>query len=87
VKMISRTEVGGTFNAGLLWAAKKLGYTKKIWVHKAGDNSRGDHAELAGQEVAIDDPFIIDGKSVMYPGDVDSPASLNMNCSCTLLFA
>lgn len=87
VKMISRTEVGGTFNAGLLWAAKKLGYTKKIWVHKAGDNSRGDHMELSGQEVGIDEPFIIDGKSVMYPGDTEAPASVNMNCSCTLLFA
>ena len=87
VKTIARTEVGGTFNAGLLWAAKKLGYTKKIWVHKSGDSSREDHMELAGHEIGIDEPFVVDGKSIMYPGDVDGSVSSNMNCSCTLLFA
>lgn len=87
VKTISRTEVGGTFNAGLLWAAKKLGYTKKIWAHKAGDSSREHHMEVAGTEVAIDEAFIIDGKSIMYPGDTEAPAEFNMNCSCTLLFS
>jgi hypothetical protein len=87
VKTISRTEVGGAFNAGLLWAAKQLGYTQKTWVHLNADGSRSDHAEIASTSIGIDDEFEVSGKSVMYPGDTNGDASSNMNCHCTLLFS
>jgi hypothetical protein len=88
VKTISKTEVGGAFNAGLLWAAKELGYTKKTWVHRPSqDSARNEHAELASQTVGIDEKFEINGKSAMYPGDPEAPTEFVMNCSCTLLFS
>ena len=87
VKTISRTEVGGAFNAGLLWAAKQLGYTQKTWVHLNTDGSRSDHAEMASTSIGIDDAFDVSGKSVMHPGDTDGDAGSNFNCHCTLLFS
>lgn len=87
VKTISKTEVGGAFNAGLLWAAKQLGYSQKTWVHLNADGSRSDHAEMASTSIAIDDAFTVSGKSVMYPGDIDGDASSNLNCHCTLMFS
>jgi HK97 family phage portal protein len=88
VKTISKTEVGGAFNAGLLWAAKELGYTKKTWIHRPSpDSSREEHAQLAGLTVGIDEKFEINGKSAMYPGDSDAPTEFVMNCGCTLLFS
>ena len=87
VKTISRTEVGGAFNAGLLWAAKQLGYTQKTWVHLNADGSRSDHADMASTSIGIDDAFEVSGKSVMHPGDTDGDAGSNFNCHCTLLFS
>ena len=86
VKTISTTEVSGSFNAGLIWAAKQLGYTKKTWVHLKSDTSRTEHANMASSTVLIDEPFILSGKSIMYPGDptFDEPQT---NCHCTLLFS
>jgi len=85
VKTIAVTEVGGAFNAGLIWAAKQLGYSTKTWVHLASDTSRSEHANLASTTVSIDDPFIVSGKSVQYPGDPEHDD--NHNCRCTLLFS
>ena len=87
VKTISRTEVGGAFNAGLLWAAKQLGYTQKTWVHLNTDGSRSDHADMASTSIGIDEAFEVSGKSVMHPGDTDGDAASNFNCHCTLLFS
>jgi hypothetical protein len=86
VKTISTTEVSGSFNAGLIWAAKQLGYTKKTWVHLKSDSSRSEHANMASSTVLIDEPFTLSGKSIMYPGDpmFDEPQT---NCHCTLLFS
>lgn len=87
VKTISRTEVGGAFNAGLLWAAKQLGYTQKTWVHLNADGSRSDHADMASTSIGINDSFEVSGKAVLYPGDTNGDAASNFNCHCTLLFS
>ena len=46
---------------------------------------RPGHAEADGQEVKIDEPFIVDGESLMYPGDVTGSASNVINCRCTVI--
>lgn len=87
IKTIVRTEVSGAFNAGLLWAARQLGYTKKTWIHSSNDDGRSEHHHVADTTVGIDDSFEIEGKSVRFPGDFVGDGTSVINCRCTLAFA
>lgn len=87
IKTIVRTEVSGAFNAGLLWAARQLGYTKKTWVHSTNEDGRAEHHHVANTTIGIDDPFEIEGKSVRFPGDFVGDGTSVINCRCTLSFA
>lgn len=87
IKTIVRTEVSGAFNAGLLWAARQLGYTKKTWVHSNDEDGRTEHHHVSNVTVGIDDNFDIEGKSVRFPGDFVGDGTSVINCRCTLSFA
>jgi HK97 family phage portal protein len=87
IKTIVRTEVSGAFNAGLLWAARQLGFTQKTWIHATNEDGRAEHHHVANTTVSIDDPFDIQGKSVRFPGDFVGDGNAVINCRCTLAFA
>lgn len=87
IKTIVRTEVSGAFNAGLLWAARQLGYTKKTWVHSNDEDGRVEHHHVSDVTIGIDDNFDIEGKSVRFPGDFVGDGTSVINCRCTLSFA
>lgn len=57
---------------------------EKTWVI-AGNNTRPDHLAADGQTVANDEPFVVGGELLMYPGDDSMGASAGniINCSCT----
>lgn len=60
--------------------------TNKIWQATLDNRTRHEHAALDGQERAADDPFEVDGYSIMYPGDVDAAPEMVYNCRCTLRY-
>ena len=58
---------------------------KKEWVAAVDSHTREAHLELNGQQVDIDEPFVVDGKEIMFPGDPDCPyPELVYNCRCTM---
>lgn len=87
IKTIVRTEVSGAFNAGLLWAARQLGFTHKTWLHLDDEHGRAEHRHVSNSTVGIDDNFEIGGKSVRFPGDFVGDGTSVINCRCTLSFA
>jgi hypothetical protein len=87
IKTIVRTEVSGAFNAGLLWAAKQLGYTKKTWINTDDEKGRAEHTHVGNTTIGIDDFFYVEGKSVKFPGDFVNDGTSVINCRCTLSFA
>jgi len=87
IKTIVRTEVSGAFNAGLLWAARQLGFTRKTWLHLDDEDGRAEHREISNMTVGIDENFDISGKSVRFPGDFVGDGTSVINCRCTLSFA
>lgn len=87
IKTIVRTEVSGAFNAGLLWAARQLGYTKKTWIHSNDEDGRAEHHHVSSSTIGIDENFDIQGKAVRFPGDFVGDGTSVINCRCTLSFA
>ena len=58
----------------------------KRWVSNADERTRPSHALANGQEVGIDDDFIIGGKKMSYAGDPKGGASEVINCRCVIVY-
>ncbi len=67
---------------------KELGFNMwKRWVATEDGRTRDEHAEADGQEVPIDEPFVVGGEEMMYPGDISLGASAEntINCRCVMV--
>jgi len=82
---IARTEVIGSSSWSAIEGAKESGLTlNKIWLATEDSRTRPDHADADGQEVGMDEPFIVGGVEMQRPGD--GPADQVINCRCTVYF-
>ena len=88
--MFARTAVNGAQNAGRmdrLHEAEEMGIeVKKKWLATLDSRTRDTHQALDGQEQPIDEPFVVDGMKIDYPGDPFAPPELVYNCRCTLTY-
>lgn len=90
----ARTAMTSAQNAGrieMLHEAEDEGIkTKKKWLCTLDDRTREAHAELDGQTVDIDEPFVVevDGEryEIDYPGDPKADPCMVYNCRCTLVY-
>ena len=87
----ARTGFTGAQNAGRiegLHQAEELGIrVQKQWMATLDNRTRDTHADLDGQVVDVDEPFITSaGNEIMYPGDPDADPSEVWNCRCTLVY-
>lgn len=85
---IARTESHASAQAGGMLAAQELGIVRsKEWVAAEDHRTRETHDEADGQVVAMDDPFIVGGVPLMFPGDPDGPAEEVINCRCVVAYS
>lgn len=88
--MFVRTALNGAQNAGRIERmreAEEMGIeVKKQWLATLDNRTRDTHRELDGKEAKIDEPFIVDGDEIDYPGDPSAPPELVYNCRCTLKY-
>lgn len=87
----ARTAFTGAQNAGRmegLHQAQEMGIqVKKRWLATLDDRTRDTHADLDGQTVDVDEPFVTtEGNEIMYPGDPTAEPSEVYNCRCTLVY-
>lgn len=94
--VIARTETHGAANYGAHKQAQTSKFPmKKVWL--AGEDNRTrrvprdafDHFASDGQEVGLNDPFLIPTKSggveaLQYPGDPAGSAGNIINCRCSM---
>lgn len=58
-------------------------FVTKTWRHTPQRNGRDQHIAMAGQTVAIDEPFVApDGTRIQYPHAPGIPASHSIHCRC-----
>lgn len=80
----ARTAYTGAQNAGRiegLHQAQRLGIkVKKKWLAILDSRTRDTHKDLDGQTQEVDDPFVVDGDEIMFPGDPTAKPALVYNC-------
>lgn len=83
--LIARTETHGAANYGADGAARATGLdVRKEWVSAEDERTRVAHSEANGQIVPIDQPFLVDGEQLMFPGDPAGSGSNIINCRCAV---
>jgi HK97 family phage portal protein len=83
--VIARTETHAA-NAFAAWqAGKASGMTlDKVWLSMHDAKTRPAHVEADEQQVGIDEPFIVDGDELDYPGDSSGSAENVIQCRCSM---
>lgn len=84
---IARTEVHTATSIGSDIAARSTGEDMvKEWASTDDSRRRASHREANGQRREMDEPFLVGGVSLMYPGDPAGPAKEVINCRCVVLY-
>lgn len=85
----ARTAVTGAQNAGRqdsYQQAAEMGIqVEKQWLATLDNRTRHDHAVADGQTVPKEEPFLVGGYPLMYPGDPSGPGHEIYNCRCTMI--
>jgi hypothetical protein len=84
---IARTEVHGAFEHGSMSSMARVGVQVREWLTASDDRVREDHVMADGQRVAMDEPFMVGGEPLMYPGDPSGSAENVINCRCVAVGA
>jgi hypothetical protein len=88
---IARTEIhqaSNTANVQIMKeTANELGIEMvKEWVSPHDERVRETHAEADGQQVGMNENFIVGGEELAYPGDPNGSAENVINCRCAVVF-
>lgn len=90
IRRIARTESTSAANYGAQQSAKSSGVVlEKVWVSATDARTRRtppdkfDHLEMNGVSVGQNEPFMVGGDLIQYPGDVKGKAGNVINCRCT----
>jgi HK97 family phage portal protein len=84
----ARTQTAGIVNQGRQMAALEVGGLEKFWIH--GNPNEPREAHLAASEqyqanpIPLEEPFVVNGVEMMYPGDPSAPPAEVCNCTCTV---
>lgn len=90
--MIARTETMRASNSGSHKLFSEWGVSKKEWLATPDGRTRDTHRQAGSQygeggAIPIDEPFMIGGYEMMYPGDASrgAPPDQFISCRCALL--
>ena len=82
------TEINTVCALALMAGALKKGYTRKRWKTFGDEKVRKTHNEVNGETIPIQQPFIVGGYRMMFPGDTSfgAPAQEVVNCRCVVQY-
>lgn len=89
--VIARTETIGALNAGRTEAFRVVAEQEpdivwqRLWLATDDTRTRETHEDADGQRVGLDEPFIVGGFSLAFPGDPMGPPQEVIQCRCVPL--
>jgi hypothetical protein len=83
--VIARTESTTAANFGINMGAESSDYeVQKFWINTKDKRTRRSHLLMTQDRIAINQPFLVGGVPMMYPGEVGAPAAEVVNCRCVM---
>ena len=83
--VIARTESTTAANFGINMGAESSDYeVQKFWINTKDKRTRRSHLAMTKDRIALNQPFIVGGIEMMYPGAVGAPAAEVVNCRCVM---
>jgi hypothetical protein len=86
-KRLVRTEATAAANFATMESALTIfpgEQMMKEWIASFDDRTRDTHAEAGASEpIPYNDPFMVGGSFLMFPGDNSGPAAEVVNCRCS----
>ena len=88
--VIARTESTTAANYGINMGAVSSDYeVNKFWINTKDKRTRRSHLAMTNERIAINQPFMVGGIAMMYPGDFGNvvnkvPAKEVVNCRCVM---
>lgn len=85
---IARTETHTASSFAIQIQAEQFNEPRMIkkWISNNDERTRPSHLFASGQEVNINDDFIVGGKKMRYTGDPKGGASEVINCRCVVVY-
>lgn len=86
-QVIAQTETAAAYGFARDDSMKRAGVKRKAWLTSGNPNVRSAHAQ-AGEDyseanaIPVDEPFIVDGEALMFPGDPKGSPGNVINCHC-----
>lgn len=64
------------------------GKTRKVWITEADDKVRDTHSEVHGEDIPINDYFLVGNSYMLFPGDISAGAEDKeiINCRCWCIY-
>ncbi len=81
-KTVAMTETSAIYGIARDSGMRQAGVRYRKWLSSGLPTMRQAHAAANGQTVAIDEPFLVGGEHLMFPGDPKGHASNVINCHC-----
>lgn len=86
-RRIARTETHTAAQVGQYGAARASPFKfRKTWLATEDQRTREDHAAANGQQVDLDEPFVVGGEELMFPGDPNGSPGNVINCRCVCIY-
>jgi uncharacterized protein with gpF-like domain len=86
-RTIARTEVATASNVGQQTAAESIGQPiVKKWLSTRDSNTRDPHFAADGQTAGLNEMFLVNGESLLHPGDPRGSAGNVINCRCAVTY-
>lgn len=81
-KLIAQTQVMSVVNFGRSQQINASQYPAREWLTMMDSVVRDTHVPMHGSVQINGVPWVVNGASMMYPGDPNAPASEVINCRC-----
>ena len=86
--LIARTETHRTASWANETTAENMNIagTKKEWIAIQDARTRVTHSIASGQQIPLDQKFVVGGDRLKYPGDPSGSPGETINCRCSVIY-